>query len=256
MPAERCSSRPSLDGTPAAERLIVALDFDSERQALGLVDALGDTVRFYKIGYQLFLGAGMEFVRRLSAAGKRVFLDLKINDISATVESALAVLPADVDFVTVNGAAPVVRAARSGRRGAKPLLLAVPWLSSQDRGDLRDALMWAELDEEGYVQYVSRLAGQALAAGSDGLIASGDFVGRLRREHGDGFPIVAPGIRPEGTEAAEHKNVLTPLQAIEQGADYLVIGRPIRKAPDAAAAARAVIAEIEQGLERTGRNTG
>ena len=228
-------------------RLIVALDVDERGQALRLVDRLGDAVAFYKVGWQLFIGEGFPFVRELKDRGKRVFLDLKMDDIEATVRAAVGNLKESADFLTIHGTAATVRAARAGRgdRG-HPRFLMVTALSSIDTSDVRNAFANPALDVD---DYATAKAGDALDAGCDGLIASGRSVRRLRSAFPErDFVVVAPGIRPEGAGADDHKRSLTPLEAVRDGADYLVVGRPIRDAPDPAASAARIIDGITRGL--------
>ncbi len=236
---------------PAADRLIVALDVDTREEALEIVRSLGDAVTFYKVGLQLFIEAGMPFVRELIAAGKKVFLDLKIDDIPRTVEAAVdrASIGDGVRLFTLQGNAATARAARKGR-GAReyPKLMQVTYLSSWNADDFRDS---AGLDRDlplpPFDEMVERRARTALAAGCDGVIASGTSVERLRRAFPDAI-IVTPGIRPAGGDTHDHKRSLTPYDAIRYGADYLVVGRPLRDASDPPATARAIVADIEKAL--------
>ena len=232
-------------GNPA-ERLIVALDVDDRESALRLVDRLGDAVGFYKVGWQLFIGAGVPFVRELGDRGKKVFLDLKIDDIEATVERAVANLGDRAEFLTLHGTGATVCAARAGRgRRGSPRFLMVTALSSTDTTDLRNFFANPEL---GIDDYAVRKAEAALDAGCDGLIASGRSVRRLRETFPEReFVIVVPGIRPGGKGSDDHKRTLTPGEAIRDGADYLVVGRPVRDSADPAAAAARIIDEIGAG---------
>ena len=226
-------------------RLIVALDFDDRESALRLADRLGDLVSFYKVGWQLFIGAGFPLVRELAARGKKVFLDLKVGDIEATVRAAVGNMRDEVDLLTLQGTGATVRAAAEGRaERERPKLLLVTALSSVDSTDVRGAAANPDLDIDDYA--VDR-ARDALDAGCDGLIASGSSVGRLRAAFpGRDFLVVVPGIRPAGAEAHDHKRTLTPREAIRDGADYLVVGRPVRNAPDPAASAARIIDDIER----------
>lgn len=241
-------------------RLIVALDVDGRDEALRLVDRIGDAVGFYKVGWQLFVGAGLAFVRELADLhGKRVFLDLKMDDIGATVRAAVANLGAAADLFTLQGGAATVRAARAGRgERARPRFLSVTALSSLDASDVRDAPpvgagrgpgagAGIDMDIDDY----ALLRGEAaLDAGCDGLIASGGSVRRLRAAFPErGFLIVVPGIRPEGDGADDHKRSLTPGEAIRAGADYLVVGRPVRNAPDPASRAARIVEEIARAAD-------
>ena len=237
-----------------ADRLIVALDFDSAAEANRLIEKLGGTVNFYKVGWQLFLGEGWPFIRTLLEAGRKVFLDLKINDIDRTVEAALANMPNEfagrLELLTIHGGSSTVTAAKQGRGdNNRPYLLMLTVLSSMDATDLK------ELSPDGAVPdtdaVVIRRARQALDAGCEGLIASGSSVRALRRELCDReLLIVTPGIRPADTGQDDHKRTLTPRQAIADGADYLVVGRPVTQSPDPLQTAQSVIADIQAGLDQ------
>jgi len=239
--------------TPApapSERLIVALDFDTAGEANDLVKRLGDNVGFYKVGWQLFLGQGWPFIDSLLQQGKRVFLDLKISDIEATVRAALANMPSSgggLELITIHGNGATVKAARAGRNGHdKPKILMLTALSSWDEYDVRDVL---SNDNATLQDYVLSRAERALDAGADGLIASGASVRQIRDQFkGREFLIVAPGIRPSGTAHDDHKRTLTPHEAIRDGADYLVVGRPITRAAQPEQAARTIIREIAEAL--------
>ena len=230
-----------------SSRLIVALDVDERGPALRLVDRLGDAVSFYKVGWQLFIGAGFPLVRELKDRGKRIFLDLKMDDIEATVRAAVANMKENADFLTIHGTAATVRAARAGRGSrAHPRFLMVTALSSIDSQDLRSSFANPALDID---DYATAKAADALDAGCDGLIASGTSIRRLRAAFPDrGFVVVAPGIRPEGEGTDDHKRSLTPTEAVRDGADYLVVGRPVRNAPDPAASAARIADGIARGL--------
>ena len=232
-------------GNPG-ERLIVALDYDGRTPALGLVDRLGELISFYKVGWQLFIGAGFPLVRELRRRGKKVFLDLKMGDIDATVEAAVRNMKDEVELLTVQGTGATARAALAGRaERPRPRFLMVTALSSIDTTDVRGELANPELDIDDYA--VGR-ARDALDAGCDGLIASGSSVQRLRAAFPDrDFLVVVPGIRPAGAGTDDHKRTLTPMEAIRDGADYLVVGRPVRDAPDPAASAARIVDEIARG---------
>lgn len=233
--------------TPAPnERLIVALDVPSVDHADAIVRDLGHEVVFYKVGWQLFLHSHFTFIRRLRDLGKRVFLDLKMEDIPETIRLALRTAGPDLDgveFMTLKGSSQLVRAALEGVSGLahRPKFLMLTALSSQGDEDIRQFFgPGATLND-----VVLQRARQALEAGVDGLIASGDTVATIRKELGANFLIVAPGIRPGGFASDDHQRTLTPGAAIRAGADYIVVGRPITKAEDRRAAAAAVIAELE-----------
>ncbi len=229
----------------AKDRLIVALDVDSADEAMALVDKLAGLVGFYKIGWQLFIKAGMSFVGELTRRGKKVFLDLKMGDIDETIRSALANLPEGIALLTIQGTGATVAAAKRGRHGREePKLLMLTALSSQDDADIRELVPDSRVTREDVVAWKAQ---SALDAGCEGLIASGESVRRLREQFaGKDFIIVTPGIRPAGSSVDEHKRAMTPSAAISDGADYIVVGRPIRNAPDPRAAAGLIIEEIER----------
>jgi orotidine-5'-phosphate decarboxylase len=224
----------------ARARLIVALDLGSVAEAERLVARLGETVVFYKIGYQLAFAGGIDFARVLAGAGKQVFLDLKLHDIGNTVARGVeSVARLGASFLTVHGYPQTMHAAVDARKGSQLKLLAVTVLTSYDDADLAAA---------GYDFTVSELvaerAGQACDVGIDGLVCSAAEAEMLRPMIGDGMILVTPGIRPADSEKGDQKRVLTPAAAIAAGADYLVVGRPIIAAPDPQAAAQAIIAEM------------
>ena len=245
----------------ARERLIVALDFDTKAQANELIERIGDSVQFYKVGWQLFIREGMTFVDALLKRNKKVFLDLKMDDIEETIRSALNNLPhaglGGIELLTIHGNGQTAKAARNGRNGkVKPFLLVLTALSSQDDTDMKDLFNDEKMTRQVYVSWKAR---RALEAGCEGLIASGASIRQLREElttEFGHFLIVAPGIRPTGVSGDDHKNLMTPYDAIVEGADYLVMGRPIRNAPDPKAAADAAVADIERALhDRLGNGT-
>ncbi len=222
------------------ERLIVALDMPRVEDAERLVDELGHVATFYKIGMELAYGGGLAFASRLAAAGKSVFLDLKLHDIPNTVERATAqVARLGANFLTVHAYPQTMRAAAAGAAGTDLKLLAVTVLTSADDRDLAEA---------GYalgVQALVRKRGlQAKAAGIHGLVASAAEAAALRAELGREMVLVTPGIRPGDADAGDQKRVATPAQAIADGADYLVVGRPITAAADPRGAAEAIVREI------------
>ena len=223
-------------------RLIVALDLPDATRARALVDTLGPAVGFYKIGLGLLAGGGLDLARTLKSQGRRVFLDLKLFDIGATVEAAARGLAAlGADFLTVHGDPQIVAAAVRGRGEAPLRILAVTVLTSLDRADL-DAAMIAPGD---LADVTVERARRALAAGADGVIASPREAAAIRALPGArGRLVVTPGVRPEGSAAGDQKRTATPSQAIRAGADHIVVGRPIVAAPDPAAAARAILADL------------
>jgi orotidine-5'-phosphate decarboxylase len=230
-------------GIPARERLIFALDVPSLEEAQSLVNTLGNSVEFYKLGLEVFLsGHYFELLAELKGKGKKVFADLKLFDIPATVAAAVRQLARhEVDFCTVHGNDSMLRAAADAKGGMQ--ILAVTALTSLDQGDLDD--LGFQCDARTLV--LSR-ARRALALGCDGVVSSGLEVSALR-EHADHRLItVCPGIRPIHNDD-DQQRVMTPFQAIRDGADYLVVGRPIRTASDPASAAEAIQEDIIRALE-------
>ncbi|MDQ2093905.1 orotidine-5'-phosphate decarboxylase [Rhodalgimonas zhirmunskyi] len=228
---------------PADDRLIVALDVPNALEGLQLAEKLGDAVSFYKIGLGMLTTGGLALANELkSEHGKRIFLDMKLFDIGATVENAVRGLAQfELDFLTVHGDPHVVRAAKEGAAGKDMKILAVTILTSLDRADLDDGMM-----KPGDMQdMVTERAARALEAGADGVIASPQEAALIRAlpEAKDRL-IVTPGVRPAGSALGDQKRVATPGQAITDGADHIVVGRPIWKAADPAGAARAVLAEL------------
>ena len=224
------------------DRLIVALDVPNLVQGLDLARRLGDAVSFYKIGLGMLTGGGLALAGELKhEMGKRVFLDLKLFDIGATVEAAVRGLAEfDLDFLTEHGDPQVVRAAVQGR-GDRMKILAVTVLTSLDRADLDEGLI-----KPGDISEITlERAARALEAGADGVIASPHEAALIRAlPQARGRLIVTPGVRPLGAALGDQKRVATPAQALRDGADHLVIGRPIWAAADPVAAARAILAEM------------
>ena len=222
------------------DRLIVALDVADAHHGLELAKRLGDRVGFYKIGLGMLTGGGLALANELKQEhGKRIFLDMKLFDIGATVEAAVRGLSRfDLDFLTVHGDPHVVRAARRGAEGSGMKILAVTILTSLDRGDLDEALI-----EAGTVpDLVVRRAAAAFEAGADGVIASPQEAAAVRALPGaEGRLIVTPGVRPEGADSGDQKRIATPRRAILDGADHIVVGRPVWQAPDPSEAARRII---------------
>ena len=226
----------------ARERLIVALDVPTVRTAEAMVARLGDSVWFYKIGYQLAFAGGLPFAAGLIAAGKQVFLDLKLHDIGNTVTKGVeSVAQLGATFLTVHAYPQTMKAAVAGKQGSSLRILAVTVLTSYDDADLAAA---------GYELTVKELAAaraaQARDTGVDGLVCSAEEVAALRDIAGPGMVLVTPGIRPAGSAHGDQKRIMSPARAIEAGADYLVVGRPIVDAGDPKAAADAIVAEIEK----------
>jgi orotidine-5'-phosphate decarboxylase len=222
------------------DRLIVALDAPDVAEARHLVERISESARFYKVGMELAYGGGLALVPELASAGKQVFLDLKLHDIPNTVERASAqAAKLGARFLTVHAYPQTMRAAVAGAKGSGMQVLAVTVLTSYDDADLLDACY-----RFGVAETVRRRAGQALALGVDGLVASASEAAALRGIVGAGMLLVTPGIRPEGAAAGDQKRVATPSEAIRNGADYLVVGRPVTQAPDPRAAAEAIVTEI------------
>ncbi|MEW9919825.1 orotidine-5'-phosphate decarboxylase [Marimonas sp. MJW-29] len=225
------------------DRLIVALDVPNAVAGLALAERLGDAVSFYKIGLGMLTGGGLALANELKQEhGKRIFLDMKLFDIGATVEAAVRGLAQfDLDFLTVHGDPHVVRAAREGAANSDMKILAVTVLTSLDRNDL-DASMIREGELSDIV--VTRAA-RAFEAGADGVIASPQEAAAIRAlPESAGRLIVTPGVRPAGAALGDQKRVATPARAIADGADHIVIGRPIWQAAEPRKAAEAVLADL------------
>jgi len=225
------------------DRLIVALDVPNALEGLKLAEQLGDSVGFYKIGLGMLTGGGLGLANELKTElGKRIFLDMKLFDIGATIEAAVRGLAQfDLDFLTVHGDPHVVRAAKQGASGKPMKILAVTILTSLDRADL-DAGMIKLGD---LPDLVAERAGRAFEAGADGVIASPQEAAMIRAlPEALGRLIVTPGVRPTGSALGDQKRVATPAQAIADGADHIVVGRPIWAAQDPLAAAQAILSEL------------
>ena len=223
------------------ERLIVALDVSDVAEAERLVARIGDAACFYKVGMELaYGGEGLGLVRRLAAAGVKVFLDLKLHDIPNTVERATAqAAKLGAAFLTIHAYPQTMRAAVAGAKGSGLKLLGVTVLTSYDDEDLLESGY-----RFGVAEMVRRRAEQAQALGVDGLVASAAEAAEIRRAVGDAMLLVTPGIRPAGAAIGDQKRVAAPAGAILAGTDYLVVGRPITAAPDPRAVAAAIVAEI------------
>ncbi|WP_420862144.1 orotidine-5'-phosphate decarboxylase [Algirhabdus cladophorae] len=228
---------------PSDDRLIVALDVPNALDGLKMAETLGDTVGFYKIGLGMLTGGGLALANELKADhGKRIFLDMKLFDIANTVESAVRGLAQfDLDFLTVHGDPHVVSAAKEGSAGKDLKILAVTILTSMDRSDLDAGLI-----KSGDIpDLVAERATTAFEAGADGIIASPQEAAMIRAlPSAAGKLIVTPGVRPAGADLGDQKRVATPAQAIADGVDHIVVGRPIYNHSNPAAAARAVLAEL------------
>lgn len=229
--------------TKADDRLIVALDVPNALAGLELAAKLGDAVSFYKIGLGMLTGGGLALANELKQEhGKRIFLDMKFFDISATVEAAVrGIAQYDLDFLTVQGDPHVVRAAREGAGASGLKILAVTVLTSLDRGDLDEAM----IRPGDLAEITLQRAARALAAGADGVIASPQEAAAIRAlPEAAGKLIVTPGVRPAGAAAGDQKRIATPADALRAGADHIVVGRPIWAAPDPRQAALAVLQDL------------
>ncbi|SEN74705.1 orotidine-5'-phosphate decarboxylase [Palleronia pelagia] len=225
------------------DRLIVALDVPDAIAGLELAGRIGPAVGFYKIGLGMLTGGGLALARELKDEhGKRIFLDMKLFDIGATVEAAVrGLVQFDLDFLTVHGDPHVVRAAMEGAAGSRTRILAVTILTSLDRSDLDAGLMRAG----DMAQMVEDRAAAAFEAGADGVIASPQEAAAIRAlPQSEGRLIVTPGVRPEGSAPGDQKRIATPAGAIGAGADHIVVGRPVWQAHDPAAAARAILSDL------------
>ena len=229
--------------TRSDDRLIVGLDLPHAPAALELVDRLGDAVSFYKIGLGMLTGGGLALANELKGQGKRVFLDMKLFDISATVEAATRGLAQfGLDFLTVHGDPHVVRAAVAGRSERSTKIFAVTILTSLDRSDLDAAL----IKPGKLADLVTERARLAFDAGADGVIASPNEAALIRAlPEASGKLIVTPGIRPHGSDKGDQKRITSPATAIRNGADHIVVGRPIWQASDPEAAVLEILKELQ-----------
>ncbi|MCP4315885.1 MAG: orotidine-5'-phosphate decarboxylase [Hyphomicrobiales bacterium] len=228
----------------AKSRLIVGLDVPTIDQAASIVSTLGDTVSFYKIGYQLVFAGGLEFARDLIADGKHVFLDMKLLDIDNTVAKAVEnIVKMNVSMLTLHAYPKAMRAAVDAARGSDLCLLGVTVLTSMDGHDLEEA---------GYASdpqaLVARRARQAADAGMGGIVCSAAESQSVRQIVGPDLAVVTPGIRPSGADHGDQKRVVTPGDALRNGSSHLVVARPIVAAPDPLGAARAILSEMEDAL--------
>lgn len=229
----------------ADSRLIVALDVPNVLDGMKLVETLGDSVSFYKIGLGMLTGGGLALANELKEQGKQVFLDMKFFDISATVEKAVAgIAQFNLDLLTVHGDPHVVRAAVQGRGDSSMKILAVTILTSLDRADLDDCLIVSGQ----IADLVQTRARNAFLAGADGVIASPQEAPLIRAlPEAAGKLIVTPGVRPAGADLGDQKRVSTPAKALSDGADHIVVGRPIWAAADPAKSARDIVASLPNG---------
>lgn len=230
---------------PADDRLIVALDVPNALTGLSMAESLGESVSFYKIGLGMLTGGGLALANELKAEmGKRIFLDMKLFDIPATVEAAVRGLAQyDLDFLTVHGDPHVVRAAKEGAAGSTLKILGVTILTALDRADLDASLIKPGTMDE----IVLERAARAFEAGADGVIASPHEAARIKAlPQAAGRLVVTPGVRPAGSAAHDQKRIATPAQALAMGADHIVVGRPVWAAADPQAAAQAILSEIQR----------
>jgi orotidine-5'-phosphate decarboxylase len=228
---------------PAHNPLIIALDVDSTAQALKLINDIGPAADFYKVGMELYAVGGMQFVEQVSRLGKKVFLDLKLYDIGETVKRATRQICATglVELLTVHGSRAIMQAAVEGRGESTTKLLAVTVLTSFDQDDLKDL---------GYPVPVSDLVElrvrKAVGSGINGIVCSPLEVARVREIGGPDLKLVIPGVRSAGAAQGDQKRVATPLEAIQNGADYLVIGRQVTRSSDPQKACEEILAEIRE----------
>lgn len=224
------------------DRLIVGLDVADIRQAEKLVQELGDTISFYKIGYQLLFAGGLEFARELKAANKKVFLDMKLLDIDNTIKSAVEnIVKFGVDMLTVHAYPKAMRAAVEAAKGSNLCLLGVTVLTSMDDADLKAAGYFDDAKT-----LVLKRAKDARLAGMGGIVASAAEARALREVIGSDMALVTPGIRPKGADKGDQKRVMSPKEAIEAGASHLVVARPIIKADNPLEAASKILNEMEE----------
>lgn len=232
----------------ARDRLIVALDVPSAAEAEALVDRMGEQVRFVKVGLELYTVAGPDIVKKLVDRGKRVFLDLKFLDIEETVRRATARVAAmGATFLTIHANRKALVAAVQGRGQSELKLLAVTVLTNFDGDDLREMGIQRSVRD-----LVTARAALAAEVGCDGVVASGEEPEAIRAKVGPAFLIVTPGVRPAGNSTDDHARPTTPTQTIAAGADYLVIGRPIRDAQDPPVATAAILKEMQAAFDRRG----
>ena len=232
----------------ARDRLMFALDVPSAAEADRLLDQLQGHLTFVKVGLELYTAAGPEMVKRIVERGMRVFLDLKFLDIEETVRRATSRVAAmGVEFLTVHANRKALTAAVQGREGSSLKLLAVTVLTNFDGNDLREMGIQRTVQD-----LVTARALLASEVGCDGVVASGEEAMALRQKVGPRFTIVTPGVRPAGKGVDDHARATTPTQTIAAGADYLVIGRPIRDAVDPAATVASILAEMQAAFDARG----
>ncbi|KQR77990.1 orotidine 5'-phosphate decarboxylase [Rhizobium sp. Leaf384] len=226
----------------ARDRLIIGLDVPTVAEAQGIVDAVGDEGRFYKIGYQLIFAGGLEFARDLAASGKKIFLDMKLLDIDNTVAKGVEnIARMGMTMLTLHAYPKAMAAAVEAAKGSGLCLLGVTVLTSMDADDLKAA---------GYADdpraLVLRRAAQARDAGMGGIVCSAEEAAIVREVVGPDLAVVTPGIRPAGADKGDQKRVMTPFDAISSGASHLVVGRPIVQAADPRAATHAILDDMRR----------
>jgi len=225
------------------ERLIFALDVTTIKEAERYVEELDGVVDFFKVGIVLHTITGSSFVRHLIRKGKKVFLDLKFYDIPETVREAVRqVSGLGVDFLTVHAQRQVMEAAVEGKKDTPLKVLAVTLLTSMDTSDVDNNKSPEEI--------VLQRAKVALECGCDGVVASGREAGMIKEETKGKLLVVCPGIRPKGLSTGDHKRPITPYEAIKAGADYLVVGRPIKDASDPRSAAISILEEMKDAFQK------
>ncbi|MDQ2840962.1 MAG: orotidine-5'-phosphate decarboxylase [Acidobacteriota bacterium] len=229
--------------TQAENPMIIALDIDNAAEALALVNKIGPTAGFYKVGMELYAASGMQLVSKLSSLGKKIFLDLKLYDIGETVKRAARQIcrTGVVDLLTVHGSRSVMQAAVEGREGAATQLLAVTVLTSFDQDDLADLGYPVPLSD-----LVELRVRKAVESGMDGIVCSPLEVARVRQIGGPKLKLVTPGVRSRGAALGDQKRVATPSEALRDGADYLVIGRQVTRAVDPRIACQEIFQEISE----------
>ena len=227
--------------TKIPEKIIVALDVPSEDLALRLVEQLREQISFFKIGLQLYTAEGPEIVRAVLATGAKVWLDLKLHDIPNTVAKAVesaSTLGVQMLTIHLSGGSEMIRAAVNAKKGNMSIL-GVTVLTSSTEETLREVGIFGKVDDQ-----VLRLAKLGAENGIDGIVASAHEIKVLRAEFGDKIKIVVPGIRPSWSDAGDQKRTMTPREAIDAGADYLVIGRPITAHKNPREAVKKILEEL------------
>lgn len=226
------------------DRLIVPLDVPTVMDAEQLVEVLGDTVSYYKIGHQLAFAGGLNFVRELRDMGKQIFLDMKLLDIDNTITKGIEnIVKMDVQMTTLHAYPKAMKAAVEAAKGSELCLLGVTVLTSMDDADLVDA-GFADKAED----LVLKRAEQASTLGMGGVVSSAQEASRIRKIISPNMAIVTPGIRPAGSQAGDQKRVMTPAEAIAAGSTHLVVGRPVTGAENPKQAAQNIVDEIASAL--------